>query len=56
MAALEREGIHKVALVAFKRNEAGNRFWEHMSFSARDDLVYRNKNIHELERMDTSGR
>ena len=56
MAALEREGIHKVALVAFKRNEAGHRFWEHMGFSARDDLVYRNKNIHELERMDTSGR
>lgn len=53
MQALEREGIHKVALVAFARNELGNGFWEHMGFTVREDLVYRNKNIHELERIDT---
>ena len=53
MAALEEEGIHKVALVAFEQNEIGNAFWEHIGFTAREDLVYRNKNIHELQRIDT---
>ena len=53
MAALEEEGINKVALVAFARNELGNGFWEHIGFTARDDLVYRNKNIHPLDRIDT---
>ena len=51
--ALEKEGIHKVALVAFKRNETGNGFWESMGFTLRDDLNYRNKNIHKLDRIDT---
>lgn len=53
MAALEKEGIHKVALVAFEKNIVGNGFWEHIGFSAREDLVYCNKNIHELKRIDT---
>ena len=53
MDALKREGIHKVALVAFERNREGNAFWESQGFSAREDLVYRNKNISELIRMDT---
>lgn len=52
MTALEAEGIHKVALVAFKKNVSGNTFWEKIGFTVRDDLVYRNKNIHELERID----
>ena len=51
--ALEKEGIHKVALVVFERNEDGNAFWEKVGFTAREDLVYRNKSIHELVRMDT---
>ena len=53
MNALEAEGINKVALVAFRRNETGNGFWEHIGFNEREDLVYRNKNIHTLERIDT---
>ena len=53
MEALKREGIHKVALVAFERNLEGNAFWESQGFSVRKDLVYRNKNISELIRMDT---
>ena len=53
MAALEEEGIHKVALVAFEQNEIGNAFWEHIGFTAREDLGYRNKNIHALPRVDT---
>lgn len=52
LAALEQEGIHKVALVAFGKNKTGNLFWEKAGFTVRDDLVYRNKNIHELERID----
>lgn len=51
--ALAQEGIHKAALVAFERNEAGNEFWEHLGFEHRTDLVYRNKMIHELQRIDT---
>ncbi|MDO4323351.1 MAG: GNAT family N-acetyltransferase [Lachnospiraceae bacterium] len=53
MNALEQEGINKAALVAFGRNETGNGFWERMGFTVRDDLVYRNKNIRELKRIDT---
>ena len=53
MAALDREGISKAALVAFKSNDIGNGFWEHIGFTEREDLVYRNKNIRELERIDT---
>lgn len=53
MNALDKEGIQKVALVAFERNKTGNAFWEHIGFSPREDLVYRNKNIHDLIRIDT---
>lgn len=53
MAALDAEGINKVALVAFRKNDIGNGFWEHMGFAERNDLTYRNKNIHILERIDT---
>ena len=52
MSALEAEGIHKVALVAFEKNISGNIFWEKIGFSVRDDLIYRNKSIHELKRID----
>ncbi|MBO5253414.1 MAG: GNAT family N-acetyltransferase, partial [Clostridia bacterium] len=51
--ALNAEDIHKAALVVFKRNALGNAFWEKLGFSERDDLVYRNVSIHELERIDT---
>ncbi len=53
MSALEREGINKTALVVFGRNETGNVFWEKIGFTKRDDLNYRNRNIHALERIDT---
>lgn len=49
LGALKKEGIHKVALVAFEKNVLGNTFWEKVGFTVREDLVYRNKNIHELE-------
>ena len=53
MKALEECGINKVALVVFDRNHTGNTFWEKQGFSARDDLVYRNKTISKMERIDT---
>ena len=53
MAALEQEGIHKAALVVFERNALGNAFWERIGFEERTDLVYRNRSIHALERIDT---
>ena len=39
MSALDAEGIHKVALVAFQANEIENGFWESIGFTQRDDLV-----------------
>lgn len=51
--ALEEEGINKVALVVFSRNETGNHFWEKCGFTERDDLIYRNKQIKNLVRKDT---
>ena len=53
MKALEGYGINKVALVVFDRNQTGNAFWEKQGFSARNDLVYRNKNISKMERIGT---
>lgn len=43
--ALRKEGIHKVLLVVFTHNDNGNDFWEHMGFTVREDLYYRNKYI-----------
>ncbi len=51
--ALRNCEIHKVALVVFAKNEAGNAFWEQMGFSAREDLVYRNQTLAEMIRIDT---
>lgn len=48
IATLKKEGINKVALVAFAANESGNKFWESLGFAQRDDLVYRDFNINEL--------
>ncbi len=53
MTALENEGITKVALVVFERNQIGNGFWEKMGFTVREDLVYRNRSIAQMERIDT---
>lgn len=52
MEALKAEGINKVLLVAFKKNAAGNAFWEEEGFTLRDDLNYRNKALTDLVRID----
>jgi ribosomal protein S18 acetylase RimI-like enzyme len=53
LSALRTEGITKAALVVFERNERGNGFWERIGFTPRPDLVYRNKALAELKRIDT---
>ena len=51
--ALKAEGIHKVALVVFDRNEKGNAFWEKLGFTTREDLTYRNRTLTEMECIET---
>lgn len=51
--ALKQCGIHKVALVTFAHNTTGNAFWTHMDFTTRDDLLYRDKALAEMVRIDT---
>ncbi len=52
LEALKDEGINKVLLVAFKKNEGGNAFWEAQGFTLREDLNYRNKALTEMIRID----
>ena len=52
LAALKAEGIHKAALVAFKKNDGGNAFWEAQGFTLREDLNYRNLTLTEMTRID----
>ena len=53
LSAVQSLGISKVALIVFDRNTGGNEFWEKMGFSARQDIIYRNKTLVELQRIDT---
>ena len=53
MTALQKTGINNVALVVFDRNEIGNGLWEKMGFTVRNDLIYRNKALIEIVRIDT---
>jgi ribosomal protein S18 acetylase RimI-like enzyme len=51
--SLKAEGINKIALFVFNRNEAGNAFWEKQGYTRREDLAYRNKALVEMVRIDT---
>ncbi len=51
--ALKNNGINKVALVVFDKNKNGNAFWESIGFNQREDLIYRNKTITEMIKIDT---
>ena len=53
MEALKALGIHKTALVVFSKNADGYAFWEKSGFIPREDLIYRNKTITEMIRIDT---
>lgn len=48
MQALTREGLSKAALLVYVANEKGNAFWEKHGFTARQDVLYRNKDIERL--------
>ncbi len=40
LEALKAEHINKVNLIAFKKNEVGNRFWKGLGWDYRDDVNY----------------
>jgi ribosomal protein S18 acetylase RimI-like enzyme len=40
LEALKEEHVNKVNLIAFKSNEVGNRFWQGLGWSFRDDVNY----------------
>ncbi len=40
MNALKQEGISKVSLIAFTRNDVGNAFWRCIGWTKREDLNY----------------
>ena len=51
LSALKTEGINKVVLVVFSKNKLGNLFWEKIGFRKREDLIYRDKTINEMEKI-----
>lgn len=40
MEALKKEGINKVSLIAFTKNDIGNAFWHKVGWIQREDLNY----------------
>jgi len=40
VAALKAEGINKINLIAFRKNEVGNRFWQSLGWTLREDVKY----------------
>ncbi len=40
MEALKSEGISKVSLIAFTKNDIGNAFWKKIGWTKREDLNY----------------
>lgn len=40
MNALKAEGINKVSLIAFTKNDVGNAFWNRIGWTKREDLNY----------------
>ena len=51
--ALNGQNITKVNLVVFSHNEHGNAFWDALGFTERPDLVYRNRTLVDMIRIDT---
>lgn len=52
LAALKKEGISKVNLVAFVRNRLGNEFWKGQGWTLREDLNYYDITINEENRIE----
>ena len=38
MEALHKEGVSKITLIAFKRNQVGNAFWKGIGLTEREDI------------------
>ncbi len=53
VAALKKCGINKAALVVFAHNTDGSSFWEKLGFTARNDIIYRDRVLTEMKRIDT---
>jgi len=51
--ALKSEGVVKVYIMVFKKNEAGNAFWEKRGFIIPDEALYRAKEIAQIEHIST---
>lgn len=47
LEALKQEGINKVNLMAFVKNEIGNRFWQDRGWTMREDLNLYEYNLNE---------
>lgn len=47
MNALKAEGINKVSLIAFTRNDVGNAFWNTIGWTKRQDLNYYDFSLNE---------
>ena len=50
---LRARGLIKVALLAFAHNHTGNTFWDEQHFAAREDVVYHEKVLRTVHRIDT---
>lgn len=53
LKALNELGISKTALVVFAGNADGNAFWEKQGFTVRTDIIYRDKLLTDMVRIDT---
>ena len=52
MNALKNLDINKTSLVVFSNNVEGNEFWQKQGFLQRNDLIYRDKLINEMEKIN----
>lgn len=50
LEALQEEKINKVNLIAFRKNEVGNRFWQSLGWKFREDVNYYENVINEDNR------
>ena len=51
--AVRRLGISKIFLVALKSNPEGNDFWEHIDYTVREDIVYRDRVLADMKEIFT---
>ena len=47
---LRAEGIAKASLLVFSDNDGGNRFWQSLGFTGRNDVNYLNIQLLEMQK------